>query len=192
STNPTGFQRWHDLALYASDSWKIRPRVTVDYGLRVSNYYNPYNTDDHITSFNPALFNPALGNDPCNGLMEAPGRQFCSQAGFQGGADGPNRSLYDNATGLIAPRLGVAWDVFGNGHTALRAGLGRFFTRERLGPSLSLAFQNPPFNSLLSGTRVLDTSAEPCDGCFATGNGSPKMGRELDGGKNPNNWQWNA
>jgi hypothetical protein len=192
ATNPTSHQRWRDLEFYASDSWKIKPRVTVDLGLRVSNYYNPYNSDDRITSFDPGHFNPALGNDPCNGLLQAPGTNFCQSAGFQGGADGPNRSLYDNATGLIAPRVGVAWDVFGNGHTAIRGGLGRFFTRERLGPSLSLAFQNPPFNQLLSGTRLVDSAAEPCEGCFATGNGFPKMGRELDGGANPNNWQWNV
>ncbi|HET8647901.1 MAG TPA: carboxypeptidase regulatory-like domain-containing protein, partial [Vicinamibacteria bacterium] len=191
ATNPTSHQRWRDLEFYAADSWKVHSRVTLDLGLRVSNYYNPYNSDDRITSFNPDAFDPALGNDPCNGLMQAPGKNFCQEAGFEGGTAGPNRSLYDNATGLIAPRLGVAWDLFGDGRTALRAGLGRFFTRERLGPSLSLAFQNPPFNQLLSGTRLLDTAAEPCDGCFAVGDGAPKMGRALDGGQNPNNWQWN-
>ena len=191
ATNPTGLQRWNDLELYASDSWKVKPRVTVDLGLRFSNYYNPYNADDHITSFNPAFFDPALGNDPCNGLMQAPGQTFCQDAGFRGGDPGPNRSLYDNATNLFAPRLGVAWDVFGNGHTAIRGGLGHFFTRERLGPSLSLAFQNPPFNSLLAGVRTLDSAREPFAGAFGTSNGAPTMGRELDGGKDPNNWQWN-
>ena len=44
----------------------------------------------------------------------------------------------------VAPRLGFAWDVRGNGKTAVRGGVGQFFLRERLTPVLSIA-TNPPF-----------------------------------------------
>jgi hypothetical protein len=182
-------QRWKDLEFYVSDSWKVRPRVTVDLGVRYSRFYNPYAADDGIASFNPARFDPALGSDPCNGLMYPPGTNPCAAAGFLGGSDGPNRSLYDENSNLFAPRFGVAWDVFGNGKTAIRAGVGQFFLRERLSPGLGLG-NNPPFNTLLTGQRTLDSAAEPCDGCFGLANGSPGVGREVKA-LTPNNWQWN-
>ena len=59
---PFGPQRWRDLELYVADSWQVTKRVTFDYGLRYSLFFNPYHADDQITSFVPALFNPALGN----------------------------------------------------------------------------------------------------------------------------------
>ena len=46
-----------------------------DYGIRYSLFFNPYTADDQITSFVPALFNPALGADPCNGLLQPPGSE---------------------------------------------------------------------------------------------------------------------
>ena len=70
-SEPYGFRqtstKWKDLEFYAHDSWKVSPRVTVDIGARWSMLKNYYSDDDTITSFVPALFNPALGADPCDG-----------------------------------------------------------------------------------------------------------------------------
>jgi hypothetical protein len=182
-------QRWRDLEFYVSDSWKLSPRLTFDYGVRYSIFYNPYAADNKIMSFDPATFSASLGSDPCNGLLQAPGANWCQQAGLKGGTTGPNRSLFPEDYNNFAPRLGVAWDINGDGKSAFRAGLGQFFLRERLSPGLNVG-NNPPFISTVSGIRKLDTNVDPCDGCFGTSLGSPSSGRE-QAAKTPNNWQWN-
>ncbi len=128
--------------MYAADSWQVSRRLTVDFGVRYSLLYNPYTTDDKIASFVPSLFNPALGNDPCNGLLQPPGSNWCQAAGARGGTDGPNRSLMNQDLNNIAPRTGFAWDVRGDGKTAVRGGIGQFFLRERLTPSVEHRHQS--------------------------------------------------
>jgi hypothetical protein len=182
-------QRWRDVELYVADSWQVSRQLTVDYGVRYSLFFNPYADDDQITSFVPALFNPSLGNDPCNGLIQPPGSNWCQAAGALGGSEGPNRSLMEQDYNNIAPRLGLAWDVFGDGRTAVRAGVGRFFLRERLSPLLNIA-GNPPFVTTLAGLRTLDSTVEPYDGAFGGSLGAPNRGREVDF-RTPNSWQWN-
>jgi hypothetical protein len=182
-------QRWRDLEMYAADSWRVGPKLTVDYGVRYSIFFNPYTTDDRIASFVPALFDPALGADSCNGLLIPPGTNWCAEAGARGGAPGPNNSLMEQDLNNFAPRVGVAFDVFGTGKTAIRAGFGRFFLRERLTPLLDIA-TNPPFVTTISGIRTLDSTTEPCGGCYGSSLGAPSGGREVDF-KTPNSWQWN-
>ncbi len=181
-------QRWRDLEMHVADSWKATPRLTLDYGLRYSLFFNPYADDDKIMSFDPASSDPALGNDPCNGLLQAPGADWCGEAGLRGGSEGPNRSLFPQSKNNFAPRLGLAWDVNGNGKSAVRAGLGLFYLRERLSPGLNVG-NNPPFIRNINGLRTLDSNVDPC-GCFAPTAAGPNSGREQRAA-NPHNWQWN-
>ncbi len=182
-------QRWRDVEAYVSDSWKLHPHVTLDYGVRWSRFENPYDVGDTISSFDPASFNSSLGGDPCNGMLLPPGSNACQAAGLRGGTPGPSRALTETKS-YFAPRLGVAWDVSGNGRTAVRAGVGRFIERESLQNGLNLGF-NPPFNRQRVGSRTLDSTAEPFADAFSTDNGIPQYGLDISG-RMGYTWQWNV
>jgi hypothetical protein len=181
-------QRWRDVEAYVADSWKIHSRVTLDYGVRFSRFENPLDLGDTISSWDASAFDPALGGSPCNGMLIPPGSTSCQDAGLPGGKPGPNRSLAKTKS-HISPRLGIAWDVHGNGKTAVRAGLGQFYQRESLQNGLNLGF-NPPFNRTVLGSRTLDSNAEPFPDAFATDQGIPQYGLDTSG-RMGYNWQWN-
>ncbi len=182
-------QRWRDVEAYVADSWKLQPHVTLDLGVRWSRFENPYDLGDTISSWDASAFNPALGGDPCNGMLLPPGSNACQTAGLRGGTAGPSRALTKTKS-YFAPRLGIAWDVSGNGRTAVRAGVGRFIERESLQNGLNLGF-NPPFNRQRLGSRTLDSSAEPFPDAFSTDDGIPLYGLDTSG-RMGYTWQWNA
>jgi hypothetical protein len=191
-TQPDAHTRWKDLEFYAGDTWKIKRNLTLDLGLRYSIMYEPYDAANAIGTFDPTLFNPALGDDPCNGLL-FPKDNPCTAAGFLGGAVTSNRAIRNTDYNTIAPRLGIAWDMYGNGKTVLRAGGGQFFQRERVSPYLPVA-GNPPFSANINGSRTLDNNpADTLAACLdcSTSNGSPNAGIDLRSTV-PNTWQWNV
>jgi len=189
---------WHDVEFYVTDNWRITPRLTFDYGFRWSFLRNPYLSDDRYTIFNPAAFNPALGNSPCNGLLYSPGLGADPCPAGTGGVAGPNRALMNNNNHMVAPRIGIAWDPTGSGKWSIRAGVGQFFNRDRLWP-LQIAGVNPPFNPGFTSTsgngRYLDqpfsVQLPACTpNCYSTGLGLPSIGQSTSD-QMPNAWQWN-
>ncbi len=150
-TNPFTETRWHDYEWYFGDTWKVRRNLTLEYGFRWSFLREPFAAKDKISNFQASAYDPALGSDPCNGLWQVPGTNFCQAAGFLGGIVGPNRSLKENDNHSIAPRVGIAWDPRGDGKMSFRAGIGQFFQRERLSNYLNVA-TNPPFSLGVGGS----------------------------------------
>jgi hypothetical protein len=140
-----------------------------------------------------ALANPT---DACNGIITPKGTTPCANANkaflalgvnLNLGADvaGPNDALVQENNHSIAPRVGVAWDIFGNGKTALRLGAGQFFQREVVGLAESMS-HNAPFVISINTPRPL-AAATPLGG----GSVSPSYNKDTSG-MLPGSWQWNV
>jgi hypothetical protein len=186
------YGRYQDYELYANDSFRVTPRVTLNYGVRWSLLKQPYAADNELSFFNPTLFNASLpGGDACDGLYLAPGSKVnCTTVGAAGGfKTASSSSIVGNNYNNFAPRLGLAWDLFGDGKTAVRAGVGQFYVRYQLDPFIIQGTQNPPFIGKASGVRYLDGGVPPGQG--GTGYGYPAFGR-TNNQDIPNNWQWNV
>lgn len=193
STNIHAQLRWKDIEFYAGDSWKMTPRVTVSYGARYSFLRQPVQPNNQVTSFQPQLYDASKpASDACNGLWVAPGTDPCGAANkqfgtnFSHGVNGPNNALVNNNNHLIAPRLGIAWDVVGDGKTSLRAGIGQFYQRERVSRYTLVA--NAPFSVNASGiNRPLGGATPPS---LSGGSASPTGGMDPRAIL-PNSIQWN-
>jgi hypothetical protein len=186
-TNPFSVTRWRDFEFYFGDTWKLRRNLTLEYGARWSFLRSPYSNKDLISSWQPNLFDPALGVAACNGLLLVPGTDPCTPLGFEGGVPGPNRSLKENNNHAISPRIGLAWDPRGDGKMVIRGGVGQFYQRERLTNYLQLA-TNSPFSVSAGGSRPLSGSVEPGS---LTSAASPTWGIDPSDTL-PNTWQWNV
>jgi hypothetical protein len=193
--NPVDHGKWHDIEFYAGDTWKFNRRVTFTYGLRWSFLREPYDDNNQMASFSLAAYSlsraKAFPNDACNGVIVVPGTSFCQAAAtvtglpLSAGTPGVNRALVENNNHNIAPRLGVAWDLFGTGKTALRFGVGQFYQRERVSPQVGLS-DTAPFAITANSTRSLDVSPGVTGASTSPNNGrSPR-------GIAPNSWQWNV
>ena len=108
--------QWY-LGIYAQDSWRASPRVTLNVGVRWEPYFGQ-------NILNGAIYNFSLENFRNNVkstvFTNAPaGLIYPGDAGFPPGRSG----LYTQWWNL-SPRVGLAWDVMGNSRTALRAAYG--------------------------------------------------------------------
>jgi hypothetical protein len=178
NTMPVGQNRYTNVELYAGDSWKVKPNLTLELGVRYSLFLEPYDKRDFISSFLPSAYNPARpATDPCNGLVVPKGTNPC--AGIVGAstpAEAENRSLRKNSFLNFAPRFGIAWDVFGDGKTAVRGGFGQFYLRERTSPVFAALTLNAPFAKSIGGQRTLDGPTPQYADLSAASNGSPRFG----------------
>jgi len=192
--------RWHDFEWYMGDTWKLTRKLTVNYGFRWSFYREPYSDDSQWANWSLANWSASQAQsnptDACNGLIVAKGTHPCEDANklmtslgvnlnLSSGTQGASASILPNNNHDIAPRAGIAWDVFGNGKTALRVGAGQFYQREMVGEDEGME-KGAPFSLTASSNRSLDTPA-PLGG----GSVSPNFAKEMRA-VTPHSWQWNT
>jgi hypothetical protein len=191
--------RWTNFETYVQDDWKVNNRLTVNLGVRYSYLPWPTQANNQLTVFNPAAFNPALGNAPCNGLFYSPGLNGNPCPAGTGGMAGPNRAIQNNFGLGFAPRLGFAWDPTGRGKWSLRAGFGMFYNRDDIFVTDGTAGVNPPFvasfNSVNGNGRFLDNTNQlpACTpNCFGAASlGVPSIGQSLSS-TSPYTMQYNV
>ena len=125
--------RYNDWALYAEDSWRVTPRFTFNYGLRYEHYGVQHNN------------NPNLDSNVYYGAGSNIFQQINTAQIFTV-PKSPIGGLWKPSWGTAGPRIGFAYDVFGDGKTSLRGGYGITYERNFGNVTFNM-IQNPPNNA---------------------------------------------
>lgn len=103
---------WH-TAVFLQDNYRITPRLTANLGLRWDIDTPPVESHNLTAAFVPGQQSTVVPSAPLG--MVFPGDH------------GIGRGIVSTRFHHISPRVGFAWDPFGDGKTAIRAGVGVFY-----------------------------------------------------------------
>jgi hypothetical protein len=143
---------------FAQDDWKVTPRLTLNLGVRYDLYTFPSAEHNYQSDF----------------ILD-PSSPYYMQL-VQAGTNGLSSSIVKTNYGNFAPRVGFAYNLFGDGKTSLRGGYGIYYFLDRGGVGNQLS-NNPDFNGSASysdlpaqgGYRINFTGqGAACDGNFAS------------------------
>ncbi len=123
------YMKSRNWAGFFQDDWKVSRRITLNLGLRYEVFTPFYDTQNRLVQFSPGQQSKILPNAPLSLVYP--------------GDTGVPRGLGPTDFNDLAPRFGVAVDVFGNGKTAIRAGYGVFYSTGFSG--LTFSSQGQPF-----------------------------------------------
>jgi len=167
----TNKRHWRNMEFggFFQDDWKVTRRLTLNLGIRYDLYTRHKELDNLVTNFilgpgqniidnlqsgagqihdasTPCVFQPGGILNPSHGVAGTPG---CGPGGFTAA-----KTLGLGDHNNIGPRVGFAYDVFGNGKTALRGGFGMSYEGTLYNP-LSNSRWNAPYYSFDQATNFL-------------------------------------
>jgi hypothetical protein len=142
-------------ALYIQDDWKVRPRLTLNFGMRYEATPPYHETRGRFEVFSPEAYAARVKTTQ---YANAP-----FGVTFRGDPNTP----YDGTLGdynNLSARLGFAWDVFGDGKTSLRGGGGMFYNQHQYGEFNNGGVNAPPWSIRLSVTQPQGPFSDPYRG----------------------------
>jgi hypothetical protein len=148
SADPVGFFRFTAYQAFASDTWRVRPNLSIEAGLRWEYVLPTYAQGNNLVNFDPSLYDPSQAvtvlpngllvpnsGNRFNGLIVAgdgvpedqQGRvQYLTGGDYSRIPLGAPRGLYD-AQNLFMPRISFAYSL--NPMTVIRGGTGLFYDK---------------------------------------------------------------
>jgi hypothetical protein len=116
SLNKVNDMHYNMAEAYIQDSWKVKPRLTLDFGLRAS-YIGPWtdNLGNGMAAWDQSKYASELA-------------QGTTYPGISYTAKDPSAPLSgaDGNWFFVTPRFGFAWDTKGTGETVVRGGFGMY------------------------------------------------------------------
>ena len=109
----TGYTNSWYTAVFAQDDFRIHPRLTLNLGVRWDIQTPPTDPQDKESTFVPGVQSTMRPGAPA-GIL------------FPGDA-GVTRGIVSTPWNHVSPRIGLAWDPFGDGRASVRAGAGIFY-----------------------------------------------------------------
>src|SRR3989441_5721306 len=150
-------RHWRNLEFgaYFQDDWKVSRKLTLNLGIRYDLFTRHHELNDLATTFIPGPGSNLLdqvinANNPANCPASFTATQIAQLAHLKGvcgpGGFAPAPSLGKGDHNNFGPRVGFAYDVFGDGKTAIRGGFGVSYEGTLYNP-LSNSRWNLPYYS---------------------------------------------
>ena len=163
-------EKFQRREFFVQDSWKARPNLTFDLGVRYQYFKHPVDDNNIEASFIPALYSrsqaPTCANALCTSLLRGTGVELNGLV--VAGRNSPfGRTIVPSDKNNFSPRVGFAFDPFKTGKTSVRGGYGFYYDQVASFLVEDPTFTNPPFvnNASFSGTGLV-TLANPAAGAL--------------------------
>ena len=195
--SPPEGARFRNTEWFVQDNWRAHKRLTLDIGVRFYHIVPTYNTAGKVSFFRPEDYNPqtaalliqpyrASATGPRSGRNPGTGEvvpevkigTFAPGTGalYSGMRVTDTGRVVETPSIQVAPRVGFAWNVFGDGKTAVRGGVGIFPDRFADGPTMQATGLPPLVNTPTAYfTTIRDLLASPLS--LSPGNVNAYQGR---------------
>lgn len=150
-SSTSGVPRYHirfqNYVAFLQDDYQVSQKLTLNLGFRYDHLGNPLETDNRFSNFDPSLLSASDA---------ASGGDSLKHAFVLAGSNGVSRSTYTASNyGSFSPRVGLVYDVYGNGRAVVRGGYGLYYQATQ--DAQTYMIMNPPYYVSATSTNATST-----------------------------------